>query len=85
MVQFWVLANANQNPDLVTYTDNIRQLEPLASHQVIPLELAVALMDAYRQLRNVLHRQTLTHEVLREADLSEVVSFVRSQWQSVFS
>ena len=35
LVQYWVLAAANAHPDLLTYTDNIRQLEGLAAAGVL--------------------------------------------------
>ncbi len=35
LVQYWVLAAAHAHPDLLTYTDNIRQLEGLAAVGVL--------------------------------------------------
>ena len=35
LVQYWVLAAANAHPELLTYTDNIRQLEGLAAVGVL--------------------------------------------------
>src|SRR6202007_3314484 len=35
LVQYWVLAAAHLHPELLTYTDNIRQLEGLAAVGVL--------------------------------------------------
>jgi glutamate-ammonia-ligase adenylyltransferase len=59
LVQYHVLAAANAHPELVDYTDNIRQLEGLARVGVLDPPTAEFLMDAYRGYRAVLHRMTL--------------------------
>ncbi len=54
-VQYLVLANAKQHPELLTYSDNIRQLETLAQAQVIEPQTAkklIAIYIAYRQSRH---------------------------------
>jgi glutamate-ammonia-ligase adenylyltransferase len=59
MVQYAVLAHAHQYPALLTYTDNIRQLDGLEHMGILSSEDATLLRDAYRGLRRQLHRLTL--------------------------
>lgn len=59
MVQYGVLKWAHHHPELVRYTDNIRQLEGLAHAGCIAPEEARILIDTYRTLRRTLHRLTL--------------------------
>ena len=59
LVQYWVLAAAHRHPNLVDYTDNIRQLETLAHCGVVPEATAQWLIDTYRSYRAVLHRLSL--------------------------
>src|SRR6202521_970254 len=55
LVQYWVLAAAHAHPELLTYTDNIRQLEGLAAVGVLDQARAQWLTDAYIAYRTVLH------------------------------
>ena len=59
LVQYWVLASAHAHPELLRYSDNIRQLEGLASVGVVGGEIAKALTEAYIYYRTVLHRLSL--------------------------
>jgi glutamate-ammonia-ligase adenylyltransferase len=59
MVQYAVLAYAHRYPVLLTYTDNIRQLDGLEQMGILSSEDATLLRDAYRGLRRQLHRLTL--------------------------
>jgi glutamate-ammonia-ligase adenylyltransferase len=59
LVQYWVLAAAAAHPELLTYTDNIRQLEGLAAVGVLEQSRAQWLTDAYIGYRTVLHHLSL--------------------------
>jgi glutamate-ammonia-ligase adenylyltransferase len=59
LVQYWVLAAAEGHPELLTYTDNIRQLEGLAAVGVLQPATAQWLTDAYIGYRTVLHHISL--------------------------
>jgi len=59
LVQYWVLAAAHRHPQVVTFTDNIRQLEALSHFGVVSADTAQWLMAAYRGYRAVLHRLSL--------------------------
>jgi [glutamine synthetase] adenylyltransferase / [glutamine synthetase]-adenylyl-L-tyrosine phosphorylase len=68
LVQYWVLARAHAHPELLTYTDNIRQLEGLAAVGVIDAATALWLKETYIDYRTVLHHLSL------EADGERVVA-----------
>jgi len=62
MVQYAVLANAHRYPALLTYTDNIRQLDGLEQYGILSVADATVLRDAYRGLRRHIHRLTLQEQ-----------------------
>ena len=68
LVQYWVLAAANAHPELLTYTDNIRQLEGLAAAGVLEAATAQWLTDAYIGYRTVLHHLSLEGQGERVVD-----------------
>ncbi|MEO7205373.1 MAG: bifunctional [glutamate--ammonia ligase]-adenylyl-L-tyrosine phosphorylase/[glutamate--ammonia-ligase] adenylyltransferase [Steroidobacteraceae bacterium] len=59
LVQYWVLAGAQAHPELLTYTDNIRQLQGLAAVGVIEAATALWLKETYINYRTVLHHLSL--------------------------
>jgi glutamate-ammonia-ligase adenylyltransferase len=59
LVQFWMLKWADRYPEIVTFSDNIRQLESLASGNLVPQSRVDFLVDTYRQYRQRLHRLSL--------------------------
>jgi glutamate-ammonia-ligase adenylyltransferase len=59
LVQYWALAGARAHPELLTYTDNIRQLEGLAAVGMIDEETALWLKETYINYRTVLHHLSL--------------------------
>ena len=62
MVQYAILAWAHSFPDLLTYPDNIRQLEGLASHQLLSASNAEFLSEAYQTYRGWVHRKKLQEQ-----------------------
>jgi glutamate-ammonia-ligase adenylyltransferase len=59
MVQYAVLAHAHENPTLLDWPDNIRNLESLVSTGVMPKETGDLLADSYREFRRRVHHLTL--------------------------
>ena len=55
VVQYAVLANAGRYPELLAYTDNIRQLDGLERCGVLAIADAARLRHAYRVLRRRIH------------------------------
>ncbi|MGF1545990.1 MAG: bifunctional [glutamate--ammonia ligase]-adenylyl-L-tyrosine phosphorylase/[glutamate--ammonia-ligase] adenylyltransferase [Thiotrichales bacterium] len=62
VVQYLVLAHAHTHPALTTWTDNIRILDSLAAAGILDVATARALADAYRTLRDEIHRLTLQEQ-----------------------
>jgi glutamate-ammonia-ligase adenylyltransferase len=87
LVQYWVLAAANAHPELLTYTDNIRQLEGLAAVGVVPQARAQWLTDAYIGYRTVLHHMSLEAQgdrVVEAAPYAETRARVSEIWRETF-
>ncbi|MGB1008131.1 MAG: bifunctional [glutamate--ammonia ligase]-adenylyl-L-tyrosine phosphorylase/[glutamate--ammonia-ligase] adenylyltransferase [Thiolinea sp.] len=59
IVQYLILSNANQSPELVHWSDNIRQLESLRQHGILSKPQEEKLAAAYRTLRNKVHALAL--------------------------
>jgi glutamate-ammonia-ligase adenylyltransferase len=59
LAQYWTLNWSERYPELVTYSDNIRQLESLASADLVPQATVDVLTDAYRAYRQRLHHLSL--------------------------
>ena len=59
MVQYMVLAWSHRYPDLMTYSDNIRQLEAAEAHDLLSTENVAKMKEAYTFYRAAAHRQTL--------------------------
>jgi glutamate-ammonia-ligase adenylyltransferase len=87
LVQYWVLAAANTYPELLTYTDNIRQLEGLAAVGVLESATAQWLTEAYIGYRTVLHHLSLEGEgerVVDAAPYAETRARVVQIWRETF-
>ncbi len=59
LVQYLVLLHAGDQPALIRWSDNIRQLESLASAGIINPEVSRDLAEIYRSYRQRLHRLAL--------------------------
>ena len=59
IVQYLVLNHAREHPDLAAFPDNVRQLEALARHKVLPGEDANTLTRVYLEFRELLHHRAL--------------------------
>ncbi|MEO5702445.1 MAG: bifunctional [glutamate--ammonia ligase]-adenylyl-L-tyrosine phosphorylase/[glutamate--ammonia-ligase] adenylyltransferase [Gammaproteobacteria bacterium] len=62
MVQYDALLWAHAHPELLTYTDNIRQLQSLADAKLMDAADVQLLSDAYRTYRAAVHRCALQDE-----------------------
>jgi glutamate-ammonia-ligase adenylyltransferase len=85
LVQYWVLAGAQAHPELLTYTDNIRQLEGLAAVGVIDAATALWLKETYISYRTVLHHLSLEGDgerVVAGAPYQETRERVRALWHA---
>ena len=85
LVQYWVLAGAQAHPELLTYTDNIRQLEGLAAVGVIDAATALWLKETYISYRTVLHHLSLESEgerIVAAAPYQETRNRLRAIWHA---
>jgi glutamate-ammonia-ligase adenylyltransferase len=87
LVQYWVLAAARQHPQLLNYTDNVRQLEGLAAVGVLPSRTAQWLTETYIGYRTVLHHLSLEGEgerVVDAAPYAKTRERVGELWRETF-
>jgi glutamate-ammonia-ligase adenylyltransferase len=87
LVQYWILAAANEHPELLTYSDNIRQLEGLAALDVLDLATARWLTEAYIGYRTVLHHLSLEGQGDRVVEASPYAitrARVSEIWRATF-
>jgi glutamate-ammonia-ligase adenylyltransferase len=87
LVQYWVLAHCNTHPELLTHTDNIRQLDGLAAVGVLDGATAQRLKDAYIGYRSVLHHLSLEGQgerVVEAAPYSAARALVKAIWRQTF-
>jgi [glutamine synthetase] adenylyltransferase / [glutamine synthetase]-adenylyl-L-tyrosine phosphorylase len=87
LVQYWVLAAAREHPQLVTYSDNIRQLEGLALVGVLERATAEWLTEAYIGYRTVLHHLSLEAQgerVVETAPYAQTRARVEQIWREAF-
>jgi len=59
LVQYLVLREANVHPEVMRYSDNIRQLDALIAAGLLEESAATQLQDIYRRYRQYSHRLTL--------------------------
>jgi peptidyl-dipeptidase Dcp len=86
LVQYWVLASAKKYPELLTHTDNIRQLEGLAAVGVLESGVARRLKDAYIDYRTVLHHLSLEggERVVAASPYADTRERVKEIWRDTF-
>jgi glutamate-ammonia-ligase adenylyltransferase len=86
LAQYWTLLWAERYPDLVTYSDNIRQLESLASADLVPQATVDVLTGAYRAYRQRLHHLSLEAEESRVPDTEFAAerAAVSAIWNAAF-
>ncbi|MGZ4958887.1 MAG: bifunctional [glutamate--ammonia ligase]-adenylyl-L-tyrosine phosphorylase/[glutamate--ammonia-ligase] adenylyltransferase [Methylomonas sp.] len=84
IVQFGVLAETAKNPELATYTDNVRLLEGLNRHGFISESDAAILKQAYCSFRDYGHRQVLQgHSALAHSDeFTDLRAHVERLWHA---
>ncbi|MCW8886346.1 MAG: bifunctional [glutamate--ammonia ligase]-adenylyl-L-tyrosine phosphorylase/[glutamate--ammonia-ligase] adenylyltransferase [Motiliproteus sp.] len=83
LVQFFALAYANEKPDLITFTDNIRILDAIEANDLLPARDTEFLREAYKSYRSLGHRLTLQGQsnVVSEDQARELREAVAGIWQ----
>jgi glutamate-ammonia-ligase adenylyltransferase len=59
LAQYWALLHAGTHPPVVMFADTIRQLESVASADLVPQSTVDVLTRAYRQYREFTHHLSL--------------------------
>ncbi len=85
MVQYLVLKNAAQHPQLLTWTDNIRILETLAETGILSQLAVDDLSQCYRQFRARLHQLSLQEVsgVVAEEEFAQQRRKVQQYWKEI--
>jgi glutamate-ammonia-ligase adenylyltransferase len=68
LAQYWALHWAERHPEVVTFTDMIRQLESVASADLVPQSTVDLLTAAYRAYRQRIHHLSLERAAAVVAD-----------------
>ncbi len=87
LVQYWMLRWADDYPPVILFSDNIRQLESLASGNLIPQEQVDFLTSTYRKYRAHLHHLSLSGagNVIAETEFVAERQGVVQIWQQTMT
>ncbi len=88
LAQYWALKWAREYPPLVLYADTIRQLESVASANLVPQSTVDRLAGAYRAYRARRHRLALegaAQERVAAAEFTSERAAVSEIWERTFS
>ncbi|HVN43214.1 MAG TPA: bifunctional [glutamate--ammonia ligase]-adenylyl-L-tyrosine phosphorylase/[glutamate--ammonia-ligase] adenylyltransferase, partial [Steroidobacteraceae bacterium] len=85
LAQYWALLFAERYPELVTFSDNIRQLESLASADLVPQATVDVLTHAYRSYRQRMHHLSLegAGNVVPASEFEETRRSVTAIWHAM--
>ena len=85
LVQYLLLCHAADHPDILEFTDNIRQLDSLRNAGLIDAEGSDALIQAYRTLRDAGHHQALmgSRSVVDAQTYEDERQIVIDQWKAL--
>ena len=80
LVQYLILKNAHDNPDITTWTDNIRLLESLDIEGIISGHKSEQLQKAYVAMRKTVHRLNLQEksQQVQANQFSEIIDSVKA-------
>lgn len=84
LAQYWALLRAADYPPVVHFPDTIRQLESLASADLVPQATVDVLVQAYQHYRLVAHRRSLEGQgvVVPAADFATERAAVAAVWRA---
>ncbi len=85
LAQYWALKWAGEYPPVATYSDTIRQIESVASADLVPQAHIDVLTGAYRSYRTRLHHRSLDGlgAVLPAGEFAQERSAVTGIWDAV--
>lgn len=84
LAQYWALRWAAEHPPVVLFADTIRQLESVASADLVPQASVDLLTAAYRAYRRTAHRLSLdgAEPVVPAADFADMRADVSALWEA---
>ncbi len=87
LVQYLVLKNAGDRPDVIFYSDNIRQLDALVAERCIEQATGDALQNAYRDYRLRYHHLVLDDRppLVDEDEFTTQRGFVAKTWDALLA
>ncbi|ADZ90154.1 bifunctional [glutamate--ammonia ligase]-adenylyl-L-tyrosine phosphorylase/[glutamate--ammonia-ligase] adenylyltransferase [Marinomonas mediterranea] len=82
MVQYLVLAWSYKHPELMTYSDNVRQIDVANKLGLLEDEVAQKMTETYTLYRSLTHRQSLQKQgrVVQLEELEESQGVIRKIW-----
>lgn len=86
LAQYWALREAGRHPAVAIYSDTIRQLETLASGDLVPQDTVDVLTGAYRAYRARGHQRSLRGEgaVVDGSEFRAERAAVAAVWDATF-
>ena len=86
LIDYWVLANAPEHAALVTWPDNVRQLEALEAEGLVPAAVCAGLKEDYLALRARTHELALADggKCVPVGEYAELRERVVALWQQTF-
>ena len=85
IVQYLILLHASEFPDLMEYSDNIRQLEAIERRDLLDKDSVALLQEAYIAYRTLGHRLSLQglDNVVENHEIMAYREPVRSVWTRI--
>jgi glutamate-ammonia-ligase adenylyltransferase len=86
LVQYLVLANAKQYPQLTENIGNIGLLSVLGELKIVDKKLAKEVADAYREYRKIIHATKLQEQLakVKSVELERQKTAVLALWKTIF-
>jgi len=86
LVDYWVLSNSADHPELVEFPDNVRQLEALERAGLVQAERCQRLTAIYLALRERSHILALNDDdrVVASSEFEDESRYVAAVWDEVF-
>ena len=87
LAQFWALRWAGEHPPVALYPDTIRQLESVASADLVPQATVDILTRAYRRYRERIHRRALVDAppIVQQEEFATERAAVIAIWEESMS
>jgi glutamate-ammonia-ligase adenylyltransferase len=87
LAQYWALLHAKTHPPVVMFADTIRQLESVASADLVPQATVDVLTHAYRRYREVSHHRSLegAEPIVPAAEFAGMRAAVTAIWNATMA